>query len=71
MYEYLAAVFAIVTHYKVRRRTNRLLRHAFKFANLPFDKNADAFTAVIRCTCGDSVDDKTISKWATGVALCG
>ena len=64
MYGYLEAVFAIVEHYKVRRRTKRLLRHAFKFANLPFDKNADPFTAVIRCTCDDDVDSKTISKWA-------
>ena len=39
VYDYLEAVFAIVMHYKVRRRTKRLLRHAFKFANLPFDKN--------------------------------
>ena len=44
MYEYLAAVFAIVTHYKVRRRTNRLLRHAFKFANLPFDTNGSFYS---------------------------
>jgi hypothetical protein len=64
VYGYLEAVFAIVEHYRVRRRTNRLLRHAFEFANLPFDKNADAFTAVIRCTCGDAADSKTISKWA-------
>ena len=64
VYGYLAAVFAIVMHYKVRRRTKRLLRHAFEFANLPFDKNADSFSAVIRCTCGDGADKKTISKWA-------
>jgi hypothetical protein len=64
IYGYLAAVFAIVEHYKVRRRTKKLLRHAFKFANLPFDKNANQFTAVIRCTCDDTVDSKTISKWA-------
>jgi hypothetical protein len=32
VYGYLEAVFAIVEHYKVRRRTNRLLRHAFEFA---------------------------------------
>jgi hypothetical protein len=31
VYGYLEAVFAIVEHYKVRRRTKRLLRHAFKF----------------------------------------
>ena len=60
----LEAVFAIVAHYKVRRKTKKLLRHAFKFADLPFDKNADPFTAVIRCTCDDNVDSKTISKWA-------
>jgi hypothetical protein len=57
-------VFGIVEHYRVRRRTKRLLRHAFEFANLPFDKNADPFTAVIRCTSDDSVDSKTISKWS-------
>ena len=64
VYGYLEAVFAIVMHYKVRRRTNRLLRHAFEFANLPFDKNVDSFTAVIRCTCGNTVDTKIISKWS-------
>ena len=61
---YLEAVFAIVEHYKVRRRIKKLLRHSFKFANLPFDKNANPFTAVIRCTCDDNADSKTISKWA-------
>ena len=64
VYAYLAAVFAIVVHYKVRRRTNKLVRYAFQFADLPFDKNADLFTAVIRCTRNDNVDDKTVSKWA-------
>jgi hypothetical protein len=57
-------VFAIVEHYKVRRRTNKLLRHAFKFANLSFDRKYDAFTIVIRATSTDEVDSKTISKWA-------
>ena len=64
VYGYLAAVFAIVEHYKVRRRTNKLLRYAFEFAGLPFDKHADPFTAVIRCSCDDEIDSKTISKWA-------
>jgi hypothetical protein len=64
VYGYLEAVFGIVMHYKVRRRTNRLLRHAFEFAHLPFDKNADAFAAIIRCTCCGGVDGKTISKWS-------
>ena len=32
VYGYLEAVFAIVEHYKVRRRTTRLRRHAFRFA---------------------------------------
>jgi hypothetical protein len=64
VYGYLEAVFVIVQHYKVRRRTKKLLRHAFKFADLSFDKNADPFTAIIRCTCGDAHDNKTISKWA-------
>jgi hypothetical protein len=64
VYGYLEAVFAIVSHYKTRRKTNKLLRPAFEFAGLPFDKAADPFTAVIRCTCNDNVDSKTISKWA-------
>jgi hypothetical protein len=64
VYGYLEAVFAIVSHYKTRRKTNKLLRHAFKFANLPFDKKADPFSAVIRCTTDENADNKTISKWA-------
>jgi hypothetical protein len=73
VYGYLEAVFAIVTHYKVRRKTKKLLRHAFKLAELPFDRNADPFTAVIRCTCADLADSKAISKWARAlryVARC-
>jgi hypothetical protein len=73
VYGYLEAVFAIVQHYKVRRRTKKLLRHAFKFVEFPFVKNADPFRAVIRCTCGDAADDKTISKCARAlryVARC-
>ena len=64
VYGYLDAVFAIVEHYKVRRRTKRLLRRAAKFSGLPLENNADPFTAVIRCTSGNGVDSKTISKWA-------
>jgi hypothetical protein len=64
VYDYLEAVFAIVLHFKVRRRTKRLLRAAFRFADLRFDKTVDPFTAVIRCTCGGSADNKLISKWA-------
>jgi hypothetical protein len=73
VYGYLEAVFAIVKHYKVRRKTRKLLRHAFGFAHLSFDKNADPFTAVIRCTSDDNADNKTISKWARAlryVARC-
>ena len=64
VYSYLEEVFAIVVHFKVRRRTHRLLRQAFKFGNLPFDKNADPFSAVILSTSEDNLDNKTISKWA-------
>jgi hypothetical protein len=73
VYGYLGTVFAIVEHYKIRRRTKRLRRHAFQFASLPFDKTVDPFTAVIRCTCDHSADSKTISKWARAlryVARC-
>lgn len=64
VYGYLGAVFEIVEHYRIRRRTKDLLRRAFKYAGLPFDENADAFSAIIRCTCEQSIDNKTISKWA-------
>ena len=73
VYPYLAAIAAIVEHYKARRKTSRLLRHAFKFAGLPFDENADPFTAIIRCTCEGEVDSKTTSKWSRAlryVAYC-
>jgi hypothetical protein len=68
VYGFLSAVFEMVMHYKMRRKTKKLLRHAFKFAELPFDRNADPFTAVIRCTCDDTVDNKTISM-GEGVAV--
>jgi hypothetical protein len=64
VYGYLEAVFSIVAHFRIRRRTDRLLRHAFEFANLPCDKRTDSFAAVVRSTCDDSVDVKAISKWA-------
>jgi hypothetical protein len=73
VYGYLEAVFAIVRHYKTRRKTKKLLRHSFKFAGLPLDRNADPVTAVIRCTSADNIDSKTISKWARAlryVARC-
>ena len=36
-----------------------------KFAKLPLDKNADPFTAIIRCTSGaPAIGNKMISKWA-------
>ena len=73
VYPYLAAVAAIVEHYKVRRKTSRLLRHAFEFAGLPFESKAEPFSAIIRCTCEGEVDNKTISKWSRAlryVAYC-
>lgn len=64
VYVYLRAVFALVERYNVRRKAKKLLRHAFRSSALPFDRNADPFTAVIRCTCKNEPDNKTISKWA-------
>jgi hypothetical protein len=73
VYPFLSAIFSIVIHYKVRRKTTKLLRHAFEFAGLPYDGNAEPFAAVIRCTCEQEIDNKTISKWARAlryVAYC-
>ena len=63
VYVFLGPCSKSLTHYKVRRRTTRLLRHAFRFAGLPFEKNTDPFTAVIRCTSGRKIDGKTVSKY--------
>jgi hypothetical protein len=64
VYDYLKAAFTIVQHYRWKGRTKKLMRHAFKFAELPFDKNADPFAVIIRCTCEGELDNKTISKWS-------
>ena len=42
----------------------RLLRRACRFADLPFDKGADPFAVIIRCTSGDDLDAKAVSKLA-------
>ena len=73
VYGYLTPVFATVMHYKVRRKTKKLLWRAFRLAGAPILKHADPFSAVIRCTSGDQADSKTISKWARAlryVAQC-
>jgi hypothetical protein len=64
VYEYLRAVFSIVQHYRWKGRTKKLIRRAFEFAELPFDKNADPFAVIIRCTCEQQLDRKTVSKWS-------
>src|SRR5262249_827010 len=64
VYEYLRAVFSIVQHYRWKDRTKKLVRRAFKFAEMPVDMNADAFAVVIRCTCEQKLDRKTVSKWS-------
>jgi hypothetical protein len=64
VYGYLEQVFAIVKHYKTRRKTSKLLRRASEFADLRFNKKPDPFAAIIRCSSDDSVGSKTISKWA-------
>jgi hypothetical protein len=64
VFKYLAVVFDVVMDHRGQRRTKRLLRHAFQFAGLPFDRNADPFAAVIRCTSERKLDCKTISKYS-------
>src|SRR5215831_7057210 len=64
VYGYLRAVFSIVQHYRWKDRTKKLVRRAFKFAGLPVDMKADPFAVVVRCTCDQQLDRKTISKWS-------
>ncbi len=73
VYGYLSAVFAVVEHYKLPRKTKKLLRHAFKSAGFPYDADADPFATIIRATCEGQVDSKTASKWSRAlryVAYC-
>jgi hypothetical protein len=71
VYGYLRAVFSIVQHYRWKGRTKKLIRRAFKFAELPFDKNADPFAVIIRCTCDQQLDRKTVSKWSRVLRYAG
>jgi hypothetical protein len=53
--------------------SRNVLWRAAKFSGLPVESNADPFTAVIRCTSSNGVENKTISKWARAlryVARC-
>ena len=64
VYDYLAAAYALVEHYRLKGRTKKLVRRACESAEVPYDKNADPFAAVIRCTCDGELDRKTVSKWS-------
>jgi len=64
VYDYLRAVFSIVQHYDWTDWTKKLIRRAFKFAGLPVDMKADPFAVIIRCTCDQQLDRKTVSKWS-------
>ena len=64
IYPYLRRVYAIVRRYRGRRETRELLRSATKIAGLPYDRNADPFATIIRCTCEQKLDAKAVSKLA-------
>jgi hypothetical protein len=64
VYRYLRSVYSVVTRCRSRRHTRRLMQRACDFAGLAFDKAADPFTTVIRCTSEKSLDHRTVSKWS-------
>ena len=64
VYGYLKSVYRIVTHYKNKRRVRKLVRRACMFSGLQYHRAAEPFATIIRCTSGDELDKKTISKWA-------
>jgi hypothetical protein len=64
VYRYLRSVYSVVTRCRSRRHTRRLMQRACDFAGLAFDKGADPFTTVIRCTSEKSLDHRTVSKWS-------
>jgi hypothetical protein len=69
VYNYLTVVNSIIQHYRRKGRTKKLIRRAFEFAELPFDKNADPFAVIIRCTCEQQLDRKTVSKYSRALRL--
>jgi hypothetical protein len=64
VYGYLKSVYSLVMGYRSRRQTRRLMQRACDFAGFAFDKAADPFTTVIRCTSEKSLDHRTVSKWS-------
>jgi hypothetical protein len=64
VYRYLRSVYSVVTRCRSRRQIRALVRRACDFAGLAFDKAADPFTTVIRCTSEKSLDHRTVSKWS-------
>jgi hypothetical protein len=64
VYGYLRSVYSIVTSYRMRKRLDRLIRRACRFAQLPEGSTADPFATIIRCTCRGRLDQKTVSKMA-------
>jgi hypothetical protein len=64
VYRYLRSVYSAVTRCRSRWQIGRLMQRACDFAGLAFDKAADPFTTVIRCTSEKSLDHRTVSKWS-------
>jgi hypothetical protein len=64
VYRYLRSVYSVVRRCRSRRKIRQLVRRACDFACLPFDKAADPFTTVIRCTSENRLDHRTVSKWS-------
>jgi hypothetical protein len=70
IYGYLSGVFSLIQKYRQRDRLKRLIRKAQQFAELPRNKQADAYTAVIRATTNDEIDHRAISKYARALRYC-
>jgi hypothetical protein len=64
IYPYLRAIYSLVARCKREGKSGELRRHAAKIAHLPENENAELFSAVIRSTCDDELDPKTVSKYS-------
>lgn len=64
IYWYLGAVYRVVTRFRGRRRTGRLMQRASVFASFPYDQKADPFSTIIRATTAKMIDVRTRSKWS-------
>jgi hypothetical protein len=70
IYDYLSRVFSLVKKYRQRSQLGQLIRGVQRFGGLPKNKQADAYTVVIRATTSGEIDHRAVSKYARALRFC-